>query len=264
MDILLIMDPQNDFCNPGNDSEKKGTMYVPGAEKDMSRLSYFILANIKNLKHIVVTLDSHYYNDISHPNFWINKESKHPEPFSQISYEDVKNEYWMPMFAPERVKEYLKKLEEQGEYPHTIWPEHCLIGSEGAAIYKTIFEAITQWSKQGKFFQPVMKGQYPFSEHFGAFAAQVRFEDVADTEINTDLIDELGRFDKIFVGGQAKSHCVANTLKQMNNYAPGLVSKLIILEDTMSNVPGFENIADDIYKKSVYLGAKIAKTTDYL
>jgi len=265
MDALLIIDPQNDFCNPGDDNgNNKGSLFVPDADKDMQRLSYFILSNFERLNHIVVTLDTHYHNDISHPGFWMNTDEKHPEAFTQITVEDLTSEKWFPLFAPERVSEYMVKLEKQGEYPHVIWPEHCLIGSEGAAIYKPVFDAISQWSKQGKFYQPVMKGQYPFSEHFGAFAAQVIFDEVEDTKLNVDLIDELGHFDNVFIAGEAKSHCVANTVKQLNIYAPGLLSKVVILEDTMSNVTGFENIADEIYSEAKRLGAVFAKTTDYL
>jgi len=263
MNILLIIDPQNDFCNPGDENgNNKGSLYVPNAEEDMGRLAWFILSNIENINHIAVTLDSHYINDISHPNFWTDKDGNRPEAFTQISLEDIIAKKWMPLFSPERVKDYFEKLEKQNEYPHTIWPEHCLLGSEGAAIYRPVLDAISQWSRRGKFYQPIMKGQYPFSEHFGAFAAQVSFDDVPETKINTALIDELGQFETIYLAGQAKSHCVANTVKQLIDYAPGLVQKLTILEDTMSDVEGFENFAEKIYQKAEELGAKIMKTSE--
>ncbi len=265
MNLLLIIDPQNDFCKPGDENgNDKGTLYVPGAEADMSRLAFWIHANSEKLDHIIVTLDSHYINDISHPNFWEDKEGNNPEPFTQITLKDVEEGKWNPVFVPERAKEYLKRLEQQNDYTHVIWPEHCLIGSEGAAIYKPVFDAISQWSRQGQFFQPVMKGEYPFAEHFGAFAAQVIFDDVPDTKLNDSLIDELGQFDNIYLAGEAKSHCVANTVKQLLYFAPGLVGKLKILEDTMSNVPGFEHAADYIYHEAEKLGAKFITTAEML
>lgn len=263
MNILLIIDPQNDFCYPGNEKGiGKGALYVPGAEEDMGRLAWFIHSNMENINHIAVTLDNHYVNDISHQNFWTDKDGNKPEPFTQITLDDIKSKKWMPLFLPDRVEEYFEKLEKQNEYPHTIWPNHCLLGSEGAAIYKPIFDAISLWSKQGKFFQPIIKGQYPFSEHFGAFAAQVSFDDVPETMVNTNFIDELGQFNTIFLAGEAKSHCVANTVKQLIDYAPGLVQKLVILKDTMSDVTGFENFAENIYKKAMELGAKTMNTND--
>ncbi|MBN2893355.1 MAG: hypothetical protein JXL97_15895 [Bacteroidales bacterium] len=264
MNTLLIIDPQNDFCNPGDETGKgKGSLFVPGADEDMKRLAWWILSNCETLDLITVTLDNHYLNDIAHPNYWENEEGQNPEPFTIITLNDVKSKKWLPVFSYERTLEYLENLEKQGEYPHTIWPEHCLIGSEGAAIYKPVFDAINEWSKRGNFFQPVMKGAYPFSEHFGAFAAQVIFNDALETQVNNGLIDQLGKFDNVFVAGEARSHCVANTLKQLADYAPGLVSKLIVLEDTMSNVSGLDTIAGPIFEKVRELGAIFKKTTDF-
>ncbi len=261
MNTLLIIDPQNDFCNPGDKNENnKGSLYVPGAENDMRRLSDWIIANTEMIDLITVTLDSHYLNDIAHPNFWENQNGDNPAPFTQITLKDVKDKKWLPIFSYQRVLEYLEKLEKQGEYPHVIWPTHCLTGSEGAAIYAPVFEALTHWSEQGNFFQPVSKGAYPFSEHFGAFAAQVQFDDAPETRINTVLLNQLSKFENIYVAGEAKSHCVANSIKQIIDFAPEIVEKLIILEDTMSNVPGFENIADPIYEKAKKMGAKFSNT----
>ncbi len=261
MNALLIIDPQNDFCNPGDENgNEKGALYVPGAELDMKRLSDWILSNIEMLNSIIVTFDTHYQNDIAHPGFWQNEYGQHPEPFTVITLNDVKEKKWTPMFFYEKTLEYFEKLEKQGEYPHTIWPEHCLIGSEGVAVYKPVYDAIYEWSKKGNFMHSVVKGTFPLSEHFGAFAAQVPFDDAPETKLNMDLINELNNFETIFVAGQAKSHCVANSIKQLTIHAPEIVKKLIILEDTMSNVPGFENIADSIYENAKKLGAKFQKT----
>ena len=64
---LLIMDPQNDFCSP------RGSFFVPGADEDNHRLADFILDKKEEIDQIIVTLDSHYVIDISHPSFWINQ-----------------------------------------------------------------------------------------------------------------------------------------------------------------------------------------------
>lgn len=265
MNALLIIDPQNDFCFPGDkNGEGKGALYVPGADQDMIRLSWFIKSNVEKINHIIVTLDQHHYNDISHPGFWKNKNGLNPEPFTQITLQDVLEEKWLPIYELERVKLYLEKLEKNNKFKHTIWPPHCLIGSEGAAIYRPVMDAILYWSKNENYFQPIFKGIYPFSEHFGAFAAEVIFDDVEQTKINYELLDELGQFNAIFIAGEARSHCVASTLEQIITYTPTLLEKIIILEDAMSDVPGFENAANHIYQKALELGAQIKKTEDYL
>ena len=58
---LMIIDPQQDFCNPD------GALSVPGAEGDMKRLAEFIRKAGRKIYDIHCTLDTHHYFDISHP-----------------------------------------------------------------------------------------------------------------------------------------------------------------------------------------------------
>lgn len=266
MNTLLIIDPQNDFCNQGNSAtgEKQGALYVKNAELDMQRLSKWIISNSEKIDELIVTLDNHQPNDIAHPNFWKNQIGEAPAPFTQILAEDVKRKKWIPLFEAEKVEKYLEALEAQKEFSHIIWPPHCLIGSVGAAIYQPVLDAMRNWTKQGKFYQVVHKGSYPFSEHFGAFAAQVISDEIPETQVNYKLIKQLKNSNTIFIAGEARSHCVANTLKQLMQYAPEIIDKLIILEDTMSNVTGFENIADDIFNELSDKKAKFRTTEKML
>ena len=259
---LLIIDPQNSFCNPGDASGNgKGSLYVPGAEQDMKRLANWIVQNKENLDYIGITIDSHQPNDIAHPSFWQDKDGNFPAPFTVITSKDVEAGKWAARFDPPRCLQYLKELEQQGEYPHLIWPPHCLIGSEGAAIYKPLMDAITEWTVKGKFYQTVAKGTYPFSEHFGAFMAQIPDATRPETQLNQGLIKTLSTYQNVYLTGEARSHCVANSLKQVLNEAPELAAKFIVIEDTMSNVPGFENLADPIYNRAKQLGVQFTTTT---
>ena len=70
--ILLIIDPQNSFCDP------TGELFVDGASRDMERLSDFIEMNGDAFERIVVTLDSHNRMHIAHPVWWVDKEGNHP------------------------------------------------------------------------------------------------------------------------------------------------------------------------------------------
>lgn len=255
--VLFIIDPQNDFCNPGNEKgENKGSLYVDGAEKDMQRLAAWIIKNKKQIDAISITLDSHQANDISHPAFWTDKDGNNPAPFTQITYQEVKEGKWRAIFDAKRAGKYLRNLEEQGEYPHIIWPVHCLIGSVGCAVYQPLMDAIIEWTEQGNFYKTIAKGEYPFTEHFGAFRAQVPDADVAETQFNTELLNDLSAFQNIYLAGEAKSHCVANTLKQILDEAPNLAKRCIIIEDTMSNVTGFETLADPTYTRAKEMGVR--------
>ena len=251
---LFIIDMQNDFCTP------TGALYIPGAEQDVARLSKFIDTCSVRLNAIILTMDNHQVMDIAHPCFWTNSKCETPAPFTGITGSDVATGAWTPRFEREMVLQYLKELDEQGEFSHTIWPEHCLMGSEGAAIVPAIMNSVKQWANQGKFYQLVVKGTNPLTEHFGALRSNVPIEGASETQLNVELLMKLKSFDKIIVAGEAKSHCVANTVKQLFEY-PELMERLIILDDCMANVPGFEHIADPIYQRALEMGATVTKST---
>ncbi len=262
---LLIIDPQNDFCNPGDrNGNNKGSLYVNGAAEDMQRLSVWIEKHSKELDFIGMTIDSHQPNDISHPQFWMDKNGNYPASFTQITSKDVETGVWIPRFDPQRCLNYLKELETQGEYPHVIWPMHCIIGSEGAAVYKPLLNAIVKWTEKGRFYQTVAKGTFPFTEHFGAFRANIPDASRPETQLNHGLIKTLEAYQNVYLAGEAKSHCVANSLKQVLDEAPGLAPKFLVITDAMSNVTGFETLGDPIYEKARQMGVRFTTTKDKL
>jgi len=241
---LLIIDAQYDFCHPN------GALYVPGAEKDMERLKKIIIDNANKIDHICVTLDSHPVNDISHPSFWQDKNGNFPAPFTQITHADIQNGKWTPRFYPEKAIQYLADLEKQGQFLHVIWPEHCLIGSKGASLDDNIMDALKTWTHKGKYYQAVTKGTFPLTEHFGIFLAQVPIADRPETQLNQSLIKTLENYQNVFVAGEAKSHCVATSIKQALDYAPGLADKMVIIEDCMSDVPNLGHLGQPIYDEA--------------
>lgn len=251
---LLIIDPQNSFCNPA------GSLYVPGADADMKRLADWTSCNAAHIDFIGITLDLHQPNDIAHPSFWQDKDGNNPPPFTTITAADVEAGRWTPRFDPPRCLQYLRALEAQGEFPHVIWPPHCIIGSEGAAIYDPLMQAIQQWTNQGRFYQTVAKGTFPFTEHFGAFMAQIPDPERPETQLNVALLKTLESFANVYLAGEARSHCVANSLKQAMSEAPALASRLIILDDAMSDVPGFESLALPIYDQARKMGVRFSDT----
>jgi nicotinamidase-related amidase len=80
---LVVIDPQNDFCDPS------GSLFVAGANQDMSRLAKMVKRLGKKVDDIHVTLDSHRIVDISHPLWWKDSAGKHPAPFTMITAADV-------------------------------------------------------------------------------------------------------------------------------------------------------------------------------
>jgi nicotinamidase-related amidase len=241
--LLLIIDAQYDFC------DKQGSLYVPGAEKDMERLAYFINRNGERLMSIILSQDIHQVIDISHPAFWVNKKNEHPVPFTQITAEDVENDIWTSIFGKETVLTYLRQLDKQGEFTHVIWPEHCIEGSKGAAIVDVVMDEVKQWVRtRNQYLKIIQKGKNQFTEHFGIMKANVPSEYDIDTQLNVPLLDSMCDYDTIYIAGEAQSHCVATTVKQLLVY-PGIADKIIILKNCMSPVSGFEHFADNIYSQ---------------
>jgi len=250
---LLIIDAQNDFVLP------TGSLKVDGAMEDMERLAKFIENNIEEIDYIGLTQDSHQVLDISHPGFWQDKDGNLVPPFTQITHQDVLDGKWTPRLYPAEATKYLKDLEAEGEFPHVIWTEHCLIGTEGAAIVNVIMNAVKKWSRErNKFYFVHTKGTYPITEHFGAFRANVPMMNRPETQVNTALIKTLESYDNVYFAGEAESHCINYTLKQAFDY-PTLAKRFVILEDCMSPVTGFEDLSKPTFDTARNMGIKFEK-----
>jgi nicotinamidase-related amidase len=256
--VLLVIDAQNDFCDP------KGALPVTGADRDMERLSKFILGNIDNLDHIMLTQDSHRPVDIAHVTWWKDQNGNQVNPFQQITLADMDAGRFTPNFDPIWSRQYLETLEKQGEYPHIAWPIHCEIGTWGHNFYPILHDAVNAWAvKKGGIngVEMVTKGTNPRTEHFGAFHAQVQIPNAPETQPAINLLSKLQEYRNVYLAGEAKSHCVGSSLKQMLNLVPDLASKLIVLEDCMSDVAITPGLADPIFDRARSMGTRFADST---
>jgi len=248
---LLIIDPQVDFCMPG------GALYVKNADVDMQKLSSFITENAEQIDSIIISLDMHNLEHIAHSIYWVNSKGEHPAPFTSITLDDVKTGVWKannPKMQS-HVLYYLEQLESNGNFTHTIWPNHCIAGTQGSNIFPPLLVALKGWMEVNKkTFTTYIKGMNPTSEQFGIFKQEVKTGD-DEGEFNHNLFYSLfGSKSEVLVSGQAKSHCVATSLKQIAETHPDFVKQITLLSDTTSNVVGCENIADEIYKELRELG----------
>jgi nicotinamidase/pyrazinamidase len=250
---LLIIDAQYDFCHPD------GALFVPGAENDVHRIAQLIASGGENIDQIFVTLDTHHAIDIAHPLFWKDAAGHAVKPFTTISATAVESGAYVPQQHYQYILDYLCQLENGGEFQHFIWPEHCLIGSPGAALDRTVLDAILAWTHQtGRDYKAVVKGLNPLTEHFGIFKAQVSADDDPDTKLNESLLTELETYDLILIAGEARSHCVATSLNQIVNHAPELAPKVTVLTDCMSDVPDLGYLADPIFEKAKNSGMQFS------
>jgi nicotinamidase-related amidase len=258
---LLLIDPQNDFC------DKNGSLFVPGADEDSLRLATMI-ERIKNkIYNIHVTLDTHHYLDIAHPMFWTNSEGSHPQPFTLISKQDIADGTWRTTNPAEQDygKQYIETLEANNRYLLCIWPPHCLIGTWGHNVVEPVANAVMEWEKRYRFVDYVTKGSNYKTEHYSAVQAEVPDPEDPSTLINTPFIETLEEADIIGISGQALSHCVANTVTDIaDQFGDDNIKKLVLLEDTTSPVPTFEGLGEDFLKDMKARGMQVARSTDFL
>jgi nicotinamidase/pyrazinamidase len=260
---LLIIDPQVDFCDPS-----RGALYVPGAEHDMARLAAMIRRVKGKLDDIHVTLDSHHFIHIAHPIFWKDSKGAHPPAFTRIGRADVEEGVWTPTVPGmyRRALDYVRRLEENGRYDLTVWPPHCLIGSPGHAVFPELFAALTDWESRFAFVDYVTKGSNILTEHYSAVQADVPDPADVSTQINTRLIRTLENADLVVIAGEARTHCLAHTVRDIaNNFGDdSFVSKLVLLTDAASDIPGFEPHAQNFMSEMVGRGMQLSTTNEFL
>ena len=246
---LLIIDPQNDFCDLPQEYCPSGGGLLPalpvaGAHADMQRLAAMIDAGRDGLSGIVVTLDSHQHLDIAHPTFWRTASGDAVAPFTAIAADDVRAGRMLPRLpqAKGRVLAYLEALEATGRYAHMVWPVHCEIGTWGHNIHHDLRLACNRWEERHvAIVSKVIKGANPWTEHYSAIMAEVPDPDDVDTQLNLALIEKLRAADRVFVAGEAGSHCVKATVEHLVEYLPEEQSrKLVLISDCISPVSGFE------------------------
>jgi len=250
---LLIIDPQNDFCdlppsyrpeNPSTRQPFEPALPVPGAHQDMLRLAGLINRGRAGLSAISVTLDSHHRFDIAHPTFWRSQDGGPVTPFTQIAAADVRAGRFAPRHpdAMPRVLAYLDALEAEGRYQLMVWPVHCEIGSWGNNVHADVRAAYNHWEDSSLgIVAKLAKGSNPWTEHYSAVMAEVPDPEDKDTQLNQDFIDVLAKADRVYITGEAGSHCVKATTEHIvQHFGTEPLSKLVLVTDCMSPVSGFE------------------------
>ncbi|PJF28894.1 MAG: hypothetical protein CUN52_11145 [Phototrophicales bacterium] len=259
--FLLLVDIQVDFVHPD------GALSVPGAVDDTRRIVEWIYAHAGQITQIGATLDSHLPIQIFSPTWWVNEQGEHPAPYTEITSTDVQNGVWIPLYDVAWSHQYVEVLEEQAKKRLMIWPYHTLVGTPGHAVVPALVEAIA-YHTAARQTQPHMyiKGMIPKTENYSVIEPEVKVPDHPNGGVNTALMDDLATYDLIYIAGQAKSHCVLETVtSMMRYYPPDVVSKIRILEDAMSSVAhpviDFEAMAKAQFDTFVSHGLTMTTTT---
>lgn len=242
-DVLLLgIDYQNDFL-------ENGSLPVPNSFSDVTNFARFIYENADAIDDIYMSLDTHATNQIFHPTWWINSQGEHPKPFTIITSKDIDDGIWKPVFFEKESIEYLKGLESAGKKQLMIWPFHCLQGTFGSSIEPQLSNVLLAYSLyKGRNVRYIVKGLNPITEMYGIIKPEYSNEDSS----NAQLIQELSEYKRIVIGGEAKSHCVLESVKQIVEGFESINHKdytLFILEDCTTSIPEFEEETDKEYRQ---------------
>jgi len=274
--ILLIIDPQNDFHEESlliNGEVKNGSLAVGHSAEDAKKIVDLI--NSGKFDEIHVSLDTHTSNHIGHDGFY---ESGYKAmgiyDGNQIA-KDLPEDY-LKKYNTEH-----KKPEARGG-PYMMWPLHCIENTDGHKIFGSIHDALEAAKGSGKNVKYHIKGQNELTEMYSIFSATVdpktccnmekrysgkntkmydiavglnSYEDACvhvnlNTKRNEGLINHLlgsGGQNTVYVCGQAKSHCVADSIIDLLKAKKG---KVYLVNDASSPVvvPGLD-LADIAAKK---------------
>jgi len=292
---LIAVDVQNTFCIPGFELFVGGRSGM-GAVEDNRRLTEFIYRNLNLITEIAPTMDTHQAMQIFHSIFFINELGEHPEPYTLISEDDIREGQWRfnrklthdlsfsEDFIDRHVLHYTEELKRSGKYELTVWPYHAMLGGIGHALVPSLEEAMF-FHTIARLSQPDIhvKGDNPLTEHYSVLAPEVSTgPDDEPLSIRSEslfqkpgtsyaVFQKLIDYDAVIIAGQAKSHCVAWTIADLLDSVSAkdtkLRGKIYILEDCMTPivVPGvidYTDEADRSFKKFREAGVHIVRSTD--
>lgn len=232
---LVLADYQHDFVEP------TGALYVPGSQEDVARLLRWFYANAHKITTLYASLDTHLPFQIFYSSWWKKPGSEeHPQPFTVISGADIEQNAWTPLLEPAWSAYYVHQLQQQAKKDLMIWPYHTMEGTLGHMLVAPLSEAIA-WHSAARDTQPVYieKGRTTRTEFYGIFGAEVPDPQAPESSLNTALIDAVMQHDRVYIAGEAKSHCVLETERQLVTYLadrPHMLQKLYHLKDCTSSV----------------------------
>ena len=175
--ILLIVDPQNDFIS--------GSLAVEGADEKMLKLSKYLNEKGNNYDKIYVTMDSHPENHCS--------------------------------------------FKENGG----IWPKHCVINTDGIAIFKPLYSIVKDISIR------VLKGTIFNKEEYSIFENEQEGKELAN-EIKHIIKSDDDTF--IDVCGIAGDYCVLETIKGLTELINN--DHIYILEEFTASIDGGKKLLE--------------------
>ena len=238
---LVIVDPQNDFCDP------KGSLFVDGAVDDVTRLAFHLTEGVCDYTDVFVSLDCHDAVAIFHPRFWVDGARRHPAPFTKITPEDVQAGVWRSSSMENakyasKAMQLLRSRAEKDEAFLMVWPEHCIVSTWGQMIAEPLRRALDVWrNRTARPVRYIFKGENPYTDQFSIFEGVD--ESWPDTAFNEPLFEHLAFRKSVTFAGEALSHCVEASISSFVRRRGSAGQEIKLLSDCTTPVAGFERSA---------------------
>eukprot|EP01034_Spumella_vulgaris_P030334 gene30334-37531_t len=197
--------------------------------------------NKKDIGEIFVTLDSHHKKHIAHQAFWSNKENdkegtgESPPLYSKILSSQIGSEW----------------------HPRDV---SLKIGTVGHSIQDGIQEAITEWCEENftKTVKHIFKGMNCLTEMYSAIEAEVPMKTDPTTTKNEELLMELKKSKRLIVCGQALSHCVNYTVRDIAaDWDKDKLRQIYVIQDCSSPVTGYHEDGQTFLREIEALGCTV-------
>ena len=125
--------------------------------------------------------------------------------------------------------------------------------------------AYNRWEDAGQHIAQGAQGHQSLTEHYSALMAEVPDPDDPRTQLNRGLLDALDRAELLLIAGEAGSHCVKATVEDLAQHLPGgKLSRVVLLTDCMSPVPGFNAGQTAFLQRMRELGMQTRGSMDVL
>lgn len=260
--LLWLIDVQVDFVFPA----PTGRLTVPNALDDTRRTVEFIYENVHGITQIAASLDTHTPFQIFYPTWWVNDAGEHPAPMTVITSDDLQHGVWKPVAEPVWSVRYVQQLESVGKKQLMIWPYHCMEGTIGRGLVPALSEAM-MYHAGARMAQPtyLTKGTIAHTEFYSVVEPEVKYPKHPDGGLNTRFLDMVAQFDLVYVAGQARSHCVLETMTSALRYfggKPEIIGKMRFIDDATSSIPGFEQATEDCIQEFQRQGVKLVQAAD--